>query len=479
MASTDSLYQFDEEFRDTLATVDAQGKRVWVYPKKPAGRFHRLRIVVTLVLLTLFFTGPFLTWNDKPFLLFNIFERRFILFGQVFWPQDFFLLALTLITFFVFVILFTVVFGRLWCGWACPQTLFMEMVFRKIEYWIEGDANEQRRLDKAPWNAQKILKKAGKQLVFLTISVLIAHVAMAYLIGWERVREIVMQSPARNGSGFIGLVAFTGIFYGVFAWFREQACIAVCPYGRLQGVLLVKNSIVVAYDWLRGEPRAKLKKQAMPAEEKKGDCIDCKLCVHVCPTGIDIRNGTQLECVNCTACMDACDEVMVKVNRPTGLIRYSSHTAIEKGEARIFNLRVAAYAAVLTALVGLLGFFIFTRSDIDATILKMPGTLYTRTDDGQIANVYAIEFLNKTFEDRSLRVTLAEAGGASLTQVGEQPLLVPREGMSKRNYIIRIPEQQLTGARTTLHLHVYEGERVVCKLKTRFIGPIQPKPKKT
>ncbi|MBY0433272.1 MAG: cytochrome c oxidase accessory protein CcoG, partial [Cyclobacteriaceae bacterium] len=315
-----NLYQFDEEFRNTLATVDAEGKRVWMYPKKPSGIHHRWRVAVSVFFLSLLFAGPFIKVQGRPFMLINIFERKFILFGHVFWPQDFFLLALTLITFFVFIILFTVAFGRIWCGWACPQTLFMEMVFRKIEYWIEGDANEQRRLNKAPWTANKILKKSGKQLAFLLIAILIAHTVMAYLIGIDQVRLIVTQSPLEHLPGFLGLTAFTFIFYGVFAYFREQACIVVCPYGRLQSVLLVKDSIVVAYDWLRGEPRGKLKKNQVA--EGHGDCIDCKLCVHVCPTGIDIRNGTQLECVNCTACIDACDDVMLKINKPKGLIRY-------------------------------------------------------------------------------------------------------------------------------------------------------------
>ena len=187
----ENFYEYDDEFRNTIGTVDAEGKRVWVYPKKPKGIFHNRRVVVSVVLLILFFAAPFIKISGQPFLLLNIFERKFVIFGQAFWPQDFFLLALTLITFFVFVILFTVVFGRIWCGWACPQTIFMEMVFRKIEYWIEGDANQQRRLNSEPWTTQKIVKKTGKQLIFIAISIIISHTAMAYLIGVEQVREIV------------------------------------------------------------------------------------------------------------------------------------------------------------------------------------------------------------------------------------------------------------------------------------------------
>jgi len=469
------LYQYDEEFRDTIATVDAAGKRIWIYPKKPSGPHYNWRIVVTIVLLTLFFSGPFLQVSGKPLMLFNIFERKFIILGQAFWPQDFFLLALTLITFFVFVILFTVVFGRIWCGWACPQTLFMEMVFRKIEYWIEGDANAQRRLNKEPWGVTKIMKKGGKQLIFVIISLLIAHITMAYIIGIDQVKEIITKSPTDHLSGFIGLIAFTGIFYGVFAYFREQACIAVCPYGRLQGVLLVKESIVVAYDWLRGEPRTKLRKGQTKIEEKQGDCIDCKLCVHVCPTGIDIRNGTQLECVNCTACIDACDDVMLKINKPKGLIRYSSYTAIKEGKQKIFTARVAGYALVLTLLISLLSYFIFTRTDIETTVLKTPGTLYTKTDDGLITNLYTFEFVNKTFDDIQLEVKVESPLSASLMKIGDPNILVPKEGVLKNVFMVKLPEQEVTSMRMIVELGIYQNGKKIETAKAKFIGPMKPR----
>jgi cytochrome c oxidase accessory protein FixG len=471
-AGQTNFYEYEEEFRDTLATVDEKGKRVWIMPKRPSGRFHNWRIVVTTFLLTIFFAGPFISLNGRPFMLFNIFERKFILFGQVFWPQDFFLLALTLITLFVFVILFTVAFGRIWCGWACPQTLFMEMVFRKIEYWIEGDANEQRRINNGPWNAKKIRRKVTKQIIFILLSVLIAHVTMAYLVGIEEVKVIVSQSPAEHMAGFIGLVLFTGIFYGVFAYFREQACIAVCPYGRLQGVLLVKDSIVVAYDWLRGEPKGKLKKHQATITEKQGDCIDCKLCVHVCPTGIDIRHGTQLECVNCTACIDACDDVMTKINKPKGLIRYSSYNAIKEGAQKLFTPRIAGYSVVLVALITLLTYFISTRGDIETTVLKVPGTLYTKTDDGQITNLYSIEFVNKTFEDISLEVRIESPKQATFMKIGDPVIVVPKEGILKGMIMVKLPEEAITSMKTVIELGIYQNGEKVETAKAKFVGPI-------
>ncbi|MEQ9592951.1 MAG: cytochrome c oxidase accessory protein CcoG [Cyclobacteriaceae bacterium] len=469
----ENFYEFDEEFRDSIGTVDKEGKRIWVYPKKPSGYFHRWRLIVSYGLLALLFAGPFITYNNKPFILLNIFERKFILFGQIFWPQDFFLLALTLVTFFVFITLFTVAFGRIWCGWACPQTLFMEMVFRKIEYLIEGDANEQRRLNKAPWTATKLFKKGAKQFVFLVISLMISHLVMAYLVGVDEVISIVSQPPSEHMAGFIGLMAFTGIFYGVFAYFREQACIVVCPYGRLQGVLLVKESLVVAYDWIRGEPRGKLRKDQKTIETHQGDCIDCKLCVHVCPTGIDIRHGTQLECVNCTACIDACDDVMVKIGKPKGLIRYSSYTAIKEGIQKFFNPRIAGYTVVLTALISLLSYFIFTRADIEMTVLKAPGTLYSKTDDGQITNVYNIEFVNKTFDDIPLELRVESPASASLLKIGEKNIVVPKEGILKGLFMIKMPEEEIRSMRMNVELGVYQNGERIDQGNARFIGPLK------
>jgi cytochrome c oxidase accessory protein FixG len=459
----------NEEFRDSIATVDEKGKRIWIYPKKPSGRYHNWRIVVTIVLLTILFAGPFIKIEGQPFFLFNIFARKFVIFGQAFWPQDFFLLAVVAITFFVFIILFTVVFGRVWCGWMCPQTLFMEMVFRKIEYWIEGDAPAQRRLSKEPWTVSKIFKKTAKHFIFLTISVAIAHTVMAYIIGIEDTISIVSHSPGENISGFIGLVAFTAIFYGIYAKFREQACIAVCPYGRLQSVLLTKESIVVAYDWLRGEPRSHRKKN--DAQVNSGDCIDCHLCVHVCPTGIDIRNGTQLECVNCTACIDACDDVMIKIGKPKGLIRFASYSSITNGISKIINARVIGYSVILVALTGFLGFALITRSEVETTVLKVPGTLYQR-ESGYITNLYNIELVNKTFDDIDVDIKIESPAFAELVKADGKPVVIPAEGFTKGIYFIKIPDTEVLNARTVVKLGVYQKERLIETVSVKFIGPV-------
>jgi cytochrome c oxidase accessory protein FixG len=460
-----------EEFRDTISTVDDKGKRIWIYPKKPTGRLHNWRIVVTVFLLALLFGGPFLKISGQPFLLLNVFERKFVILGQAFWPQDFVLLAIVLITFFIFIILFTVVFGRVWCGWMCPQTLFMEMVFRKIEYLIEGDAAAQRRLDKEPWSPRKIGKKTLKHVVFILISVIIAHTIMAYLIGVDQAMFTVSHSPMDNWGGFIGMVSFTVIFYGIYAKFREQACIAVCPYGRLQGVLLTRESIVVAYDWLRGEPRGKIRKNKIEAA-KTGDCVDCNICVQVCPTGIDIRNGTQLECVNCTACIDACDDVMIKIGKPKGLIRFASYDSIKDGVQKIINGRVIGYSLILVALLGVLGFALITRSDVETTVLKVSGTLYQR-DDGFITNLYNVEFINKTFSDINLEMKVEDSEIAELINVSGKPIVVPAEGLVKSVYFIRIPEGKVTNARTVIGLGIYQNGSLIETVNVRFIGPVK------
>ena len=365
---------YADNFRDHLGNVTREGKRLKIYPKKPGGQYHTARRIVSWVLLAILFAGPFVRINGQPLLLLNILERRFVLFGVPFWPQDLYLFLLTALSLVVFVVLFTAIFGRLWCGWACPQTVFMEMVFRKIEYLIEGDARQQRKLDEGPWTSDKIFKKTLKHGLFLGLSFLIANIFLAYIIGSEQLWKIVTDPPAEHLTGLTAITIFSLLFYGVFARFREQACIIVCPYGRWQSVMVNEDTIAVTYDYLRGEPRGKRRKGR--EQREAGDCVDCKLCEQVCPTGIDIRNGIQLECINCTACMDACGEVMDRVERPRGLIRYSSYRGIEEPVHKLLTPRVMGYSAVLVVLVGIVAYLFSTRAAVQAIILREPGRLY-------------------------------------------------------------------------------------------------------
>ena len=362
--------EHDEAFRDRIATVNENGKRVWIFPKKPSGSFYNKRQFIAYLLLGLLFAGPHLRINSEPLLMLNIIERKFVIIGQIFWPQDLYIFAVLLILGVVFVIFFTIIFGRLFCGWVCPQTIFMEMVFRRIEYWIEGDAADQRRLATAPWTANKIIKKTSKHIIFWLISFLIANTFLAYIIGSDELWRIQTDPLGQHLGGFIAIVIFTYVFYGVFAFLREQVCTTICPYGRLQGVLLDENSMVVAYDHKRGEQRAKIKKGEDRVAANKGACIDCFQCVHVCPTGIDIRNGTQLECINCTACIDACDHMMEAVGQEKGLVRFVSEKGIQTRLPFQWTRRVKSYTFLLIGLLVTLVVLIITRKDFQTTLIS-------------------------------------------------------------------------------------------------------------
>ena len=464
MATTEDT---TEIFRDKLATVDKEGKRVWIYPKKPSGPFYRARTWISLLLLAILFSGPFIKINGQPILLLNVLERKFIIFGIGFWPQDFYLFVLATITLIVFIVLFTVVYGRLFCGWACPQTIFMEMLFRKIEYWIEGDARNQRLLSSAPMNFEKFIKKVAKHSIFYAIAFLIGNTFLAYIIGIDALHRIVTDPPSRHLAGLTSMVLFSGVFYYVFAFFREQVCTLVCPYGRLQSVLLDQNSIVVAYDFIRGEPRAKLKKNE--TFDNRGDCIDCRQCVDVCPTGIDIRNGTQLECINCTACIDACNRVMEKVNRPRGLIRYSSYNGIKESSRLKLSPRIAGYSVVLLVLVTVLVTLMLNRKPLATTILRTPGVLYQELDDGRISNLYNLTIINKTFEEKPVELKLKSPKG-SIDLIGGH-MSVPEGSIGESAFFVKLDRDELKTTSMQIIIDVYSRTKLLDEIKTTFIGP--------
>ena len=463
----------DEAFRDTIGTIDEEGNRKFIFPKKPSGRFYDYRKWVSYFLLIILVANPFVKINGNQFMMFNVLERRFNIFGFPFWPQDFYLFVVSMIVGVVFVILFTVIFGRIFCGWICPQTIFLEMVFRRIEYWIEGDRGAQIRLEKQEWNAEKIRKKATKWFIFLIISFFIANVFLAYLISSDELLKMISEGPENHLRTLISLFIFTGIFYFIFAWFREQVCIIACPYGRLQGVLLDNKSINVAYDFVRGEKefgRAKFNKQENRAASGKGDCIDCKQCVHVCPTGIDIRNGTQLECINCTACIDECDAIMEGVGLPKGLIRYASEDEIEKNAKFKFTARMKGYSAVLFILIGILAGLLFLRTDVEAVILRLPGELFQHKGDN-ISNIYTFKIINKTNNDfNDIHFKLVGIKG-NLKLVGEQDLKVPKQGMKSGTLFIEINQFILESDKTMLEIEVYDGDKKIETSRTNFLSP--------
>ncbi|MEY4057885.1 MAG: cytochrome c oxidase accessory protein CcoG [Bacteroidota bacterium] len=454
----------DQTFRDAVSTISKEGNRNYVNPQKPVGKLYNLRSYFSYFYLILFFTLPFIKVEGEPLFLFNVLERKFIFFSKIFWPQDFFIFAIGLLTFIVFVILFTVAFGRIFCGWACPQTIFMEMVFRKIEYFIDGDANQQKKLKAMPWNTEKIVKRATKIFVFFSLSFLIANFFLGYIIGIDEVGVLIKEGIFVHFGTFSALVIFTMVFFFVYYWFREQACIIVCPYGRLQGVLLDRNSILVAYDYVRGEPRGKLSDKT----NDKGDCVNCHACVRVCPTGIDIRNGTQLECVNCTACIDACDEIMDHVNKPKGLIRYASENGIALKEQMTYTWRLKLYTLVLSLLLIFLGVLLVTRADVAARIMRTPGQTYQLLAHDRISNLYNIKLVNKTRKNIHLDLKLENMKG-EIKQVGVVD--VPKESYFQTSFFITLKNEQLKSRKTKVKIGIYENGKRVDVLSAIFLGP--------
>ncbi|WP_375560074.1 cytochrome c oxidase accessory protein CcoG [Bernardetia sp. OM2101] len=462
-----------DEFRDSISTIDSSGKRAWIYPKSPSGRYHFYRKIVAAFLLVFLFGAPFIKINGNPLLLFDVLSRRFVILGQLFTPQDFHLFVLGMLLFVVFVVIFTVVFGRVFCGWVCPQTIFMEMVFRKIEYFIEGDAAAQKKLNKQEWDTEKIGKKTAKHLIFLGISFLISHTFLAYIVGVDRLWVLFEDTPTTHMSLFIALIVFTFLFYGVFAFLREQVCTTICPYGRLQGVLLDNDSIVVAYDDVRGEPRGKGKRESDPIEraaDPRGDCVDCHLCVDVCPTGIDIRNGTQLECINCTACIDACDSIMTKFDLPTGLVRYASRNEIEKKQKFKFTTRMTAYSVVLMllmiAMVGLLA----VRTQVETIVLRAQGTTYQTTEKGDIRNMFTLLLINKTSDTLNINVKLEEKNG-TIQMIGTDKYILLPEQTVKEVILIDFPKDKLPPKRSDIHLQIFSNGEQIETVNTKFLSP--------
>ncbi len=464
------IHQEDREsFRDKVSTIDEAGKRKWVFAYKPSGKFYKARTWLSIFYLFVFFGLPFVQYKGEPLMMLNILERKFVIFGFVFWSQDFYLFGISMILFIVFIIVFSVAFGRLFCGWACPQTIFMEMVFRKLEYLIEGDAPKQMALKKAPWNGDKIIKRGIKYTVFFFVSFLIGNTFLAYIIGKDALLKIITEPFAQHVGGFSSMIIFSSVFFFIYVYLREQVCTVVCPYGRLQGVLLDKHSVVVAYDYVRGEPREKLRKNA---ERTAGDCIDCLKCLHVCLTGIDIRNGTQLECTHCTACIDACDDMMVKINKPTGLIKYASEATIAENQPFIITPRLKAYIVVLIILLTAFIAILFTRSSVEMQVIKASGQLYVETTDGKISNMYNFMLINKSHNQYdSLEMKLEGEGEIELVN-GHKYISLKKEGSIKSTLFIKIPANKIMKRKQTIKVNLYHRGHLIEVEKTNFLGPV-------
>lgn len=461
------------DFRETTPTTDARGRRIWIYPRQPNGAYYRARSWVSAALLLILFAGPFIRIHGNPLLMMNVVERKFSIFGQMFYPQDMFIFAVGMIAVFVFIVLATAVFGRLWCGWLCPQTVLMEMVFRKIEYWIEGDGSDQRALNQAPWTSAKVAKKVAKHAAFFALSFVIGNLLLAYIIGSDALLEIITDPPREHLAGLTFMVLFSLMFYGIFARFREQACTYICPYGRFQSVLLDERSLVVAYDWKRGKPHGRYSRSLSLDDRRSqgtGDCIDCRLCVDVCPTGIDIRNGTQMECVHCTACIDACDGVMKKLNFPPGLIRFASLQGISEGEPWRFTARTGAYCLVLAALIGLLTVMVATRSEVDATFLRASGNLFQTLPDGRISNLYLVRAVNKSDSPLPLELRMHSPPEAEVTLAGGTLNVSPQQ-TAESAAVVNLPRNLLSDGSRRIEIGLYHHDRLLQIFSSNFAGP--------
>ncbi len=452
-----------ETFRNELGSIARDGRRKWIYARQPGGRLYRARTLLSVFLLAFLMLAPFVTVHGQPLMLLNVLERRFVLLGVVFRPQDFYLVVLVALAALVTLVLSTVVVGRVWCGWLCPQTIFMEMVFRKLEYFVEGSAEQQLRRNRGPWTVDKTLRKTIKHVVFLALSFLIANVFLAWIVGAAQLKAIVTDPPSLHLAGLVAILLFSTVFYLVFARFREQACVLACPYGRMMSALIDARTITVTYDSVRGEPRQRL--GAGPG----GDCIDCHRCVTVCPTGIDIRNGIQMECVSCTACIDACNDVMHRVGREPGLIRHTSADAVREGRRGWLSARVKAYGAVWLALVATVTTLLVTRADLDVLILRQPGTLYASLAGGDIANFYTVQAFNRTGHATDFAIEIVAPRGATVTALGPLGRIDPY-GLVESRLLLRVPLAALAGASTPVRFAV-RSEGHVQEVESVFVGP--------
>jgi len=448
-----------------LSTLNPDGSRRWIRPRLSRGRYYRWRLVTAWGLILVFVGLPFGRINGKPLLLLDVPGRMFVFFGKTFLPTDTFLLMLLLFGIFVGIFLITAVFGRLWCGWGCPQTVYMEFLFRPLERWIEGGRKRQLELDHTGADGRRMLKYA----VFFVLSAFFGNIFLAYFVGTHRLAAWITSSPAQHPAAFLVMLTVTLLMFADFTYFREQVCLVACPYGRLQSVLLDRNSLIVGYDAKRGEPRGKLRKGR---GEEAGDCIDCLKCVTTCPTGIDIRDGLQMECIHCTQCIDACDQVMDKIRQPRGLIRYTSKAELETGRQRFLRPRLIAYAAILTAIFGILSYSLAAKRSADVTVLRGLGAPFTRLASGRISNQIRLKIVNRSGEDRSYAFALKDAPAGVELIAPENPLVVSKGATGLTAAFVTAPPEVCASGEYHATLHIEDGIDFQTDVPLRLLGPV-------
>ena len=447
-----------------LSTMNLDGSRRRIRPKVSKGGYYRARFLTAWGLILSFTLIPILKLNGKPLMLFDIARREFTLFGATFLPTDTFLLMLLLFSIFVGIFLVTAIWGRVWCGWGCPQTVYMEFLYRPLEVFIEGGRSRQIKTDKTGVTGRRMVK----HVVFFVVSAFLANTFLAYFVGWDRLLGWMTSSPTQHPLAFFVMLGTTLLMFGDFGWFREQTCILACPYGRFQSVLLDRQSLIVGYDEHRGEPRQPWRKKE---ERTGGDCIDCGLCVSTCPTGIDIRNGgLQMECVACTQCIDACDGIMDKIGKPRGLVRYTSQAELEGGARKFLRPRLVVYSVMLLVMFSALGFSLVGKSTADVTILRGLGAPFSVLQSGVVSNQIRIKIANRSAEERSYSFELLDADGLTLV-APENPLTVSAGDSQMTAAFITTEPSSFTAGELEITLRITDGVDFEEIRAYRLLGP--------
>jgi len=458
--------------RRVLPTLNEDGTRRWIRPKPSHGAWWRRRQVVAYLLMAIFFAAPHLRVFGKPVFLMDLPRREFTLMGYTFLPTDTLLFMFTLGSGVIGIFLITALWGRAWCGWACPQTVYLEFLFRPIGRWFDGGYTQSRALDKQ--GAWFTPRRLGKYITFFLLALFVSHTMLAFFVGTEQLYGWMLGSPADHPSAFFFVVLFTGIVWFNFTYFREQTCLIVCPYGRWQSALIDRQSKIVAYDYVRGEPRALGAKNRDP---NAGDCISCNACVQTCPTGIDIRNGLQMECVHCTQCIDACDEIMTKIGQHTGLIRYSSQDEIAGKPKHLLRMRTILYPVVLAILLGGLGTTMYLKQAADLTVLRGLDGPFALEADGRVSNQIRVKITNRRGEEMQYRIVLdslttGDINASEVTVVApENPLTVKAGDTRATSVFVLLPARAFQNGERFITINVSDDRGYQESVRYRLLGP--------